>query len=379
MNRLGLGTIVMAAAVATAAGAWALELEDPAEGGPQSVLVQAAGTTTLADMLNFEAQWTAPATPTFSLFDDRRIFSVIGSAALTDTLSAGVRLEFDDQAAGTADRATVYAAGSFGRFEYGSTQTATDALHIQGTSVLAGGGSRYDRTGEGFWSPLMGFGRVSRRGPNMSDEEATVGYSSPSFGGLTVGVSYTHDTSSIRISDSMSLRFEDIVSLAGQYVASYGNTTATLYGGYENSNLLSHPHDIASVGGRLQRGGLAFAAGFGFEDAESGPVAFGQFMQGFSTAWADVGASYHRGNWTMSLGAAWADRKSASFDGEAGSLEDYALSSGLNYNLTAGVVLRGAMTHYRLRDPSSEAANAFMFETPDSAATTVSLAARVSF
>ncbi|MCZ6764052.1 MAG: porin [Alphaproteobacteria bacterium] len=381
MRRSLIAGTVLGAAALYAGGVGAFDLVEP----PQTFAVDRE-----TPVFKFDARWISPEapSPTLFLFDDRRVLSVLGSAALTDGFEAGFRFDIEETANGQQSSglgkssSTLYASGGFGRFELGQTQTATDALHIQGTSAIASlRGYEIGSDHDVFWSPLLGFGRVSRRGPDVVDDEATIRYMSPQLFGLTVGVSYANDTDRLRVRDSFELRFEDIFSLAAQYTAGYGNTSATFYAGYETSNLLSRPHDIGSVGAMVQHGGMKVAAGFGFEDAESGAVRFHGFQHGYSTAWADLGVSYGRGPWAVSFGAAWEKRKSA-FSTDVTDLRDYALSSSFNYDVMPGVSLVGGLTHYRLEHIDASRGftdSAFLFATPDDAATTASLAARVKF
>ena len=344
-----------------------------------------AADTSSPSGLHFAGGWTMLENST--LLVPRRTMSYTGTVSFGSAAHAGIRFEVDSTGDSDPDfengRTTFFAGSSFGRVEYGNAATATDALHIQGVNALG----VYDSFDLGedrnvFWSPMLGFGRVSRRGPETVDDEATIRFMSPPIGGFSVGVSYTSNTDTVRVSDGLNMKFEDMVSFATRYATRFGNTDATFYGGYEKSNLMSQPQDIATLGAMFERGAVTVAAGVGYEDVESGIVGFRGFMHGHSTAWADIGASYAHNDWTFSLGAAWETRTPGAFTSDVTELQDFGLSTSFKYRVAPGFSVLGTVTHYRL-ETDTEAAGfgdgVGLYATPGEATTTVSLATRVRF
>ncbi len=279
--------------------------------------------------------------PDFSLFDNRRDFSLLGSATSSNGLTYGFEIDVGTH------RGEIYIMSDYGKISMGDTQSATEALDVGGRSVMVGyghyaaGGSKNVNTGT-----ISGAGVTSYRG-----QGGTIRFTSANVGGLSIAASYTQESDTDMVDGSGAGTSEDIYSLAGQYTATYGNYHAVLYAGYEGSNgvgigtgNVDQDQHLFSTG--LKVTGMGAAAGFGYGHAEVDLPG----MMDNDKSWIDTGLAYGAGPWSVSAGASfiWDE------EGEVGGIDvdgdATAISGSFNYVLAPGLALAGGITHHIIED-----------------------------
>lgn len=317
-----------------------IERESPVARENSAFAVKLAGT------VRVDAQWVNQDSeqqgmrPDFSLFDNRRDFSLLGVATSSNGLTYGFEIDVG------IHRGQIYVMSDYGRVSMGDTFSAAEALDVGGRSVMVGyghyaaGGSKNVNTGT-----MSGSGVVSYRG-----QGGTIRYTSPNVSGVTVSVSYTEESDTDMVDGSGTATSEDILSFAAQYTTFYGNWQAVYYGGYEHSNAagmttgatgrIDQDQHLFSTGAKVSGMGAAFGVGYGHAEVDL-PGAMDN-----DKTWIDGGVAYGAGPWSVSAGASflWDE------EGEIGGIdvdgEATAISGSFNYVLAPGIAIAGGVTHH---------------------------------
>lgn len=299
----------------------------------------------LAGSLRYDLHWVdqdiRAGTPGYSQFVSRMDVSLFGSAVADNGLSYGFEYDFDEITL------QVHLANRLGRLDMGDTESATEALDINGDTAMVGRGS-WARGGESKVNRggVQGLEVVSVRG--VGD---TIRYTTPNYGGLTLSASYTEESDNDMVDGSGPTTSEDIWSFAGRYISSYGNYTTLVYGGYERSNngeTLSARGDqeIYSAGALVTGMGAQFAVGWGRTENELDAVAA---VHNERREWVDIGASISSGPWAVSVGAAHVIDE-AVFATFAVDTTLTAYSASFSYALAPGLAIMGGISVFEINN-----------------------------
>jgi len=300
--------------------------------------------------------------------------AVIGTATADNGLSYGFTYDVD------RNRGNLHLANRFGRITMGNTFTATDSLDVGGSSVLVGRGhyfgggqtlARIPAGGGGAVSLTrpMGIGGMPMRFPGGS----TIRYSTPNYGGLTIAVSFTSETTLDKdgsdtdgdageagydgfnnLMKGMPLtdrwHSEDVWSIGAQYTSSYGNYTTVVYAGYEAGNRAfkdnadygqhdgHHDVELISFGAKVTGMGAGFGIGYGERQADT------NFLGGIAdqdVVWYDIAASFSSGPWAVSGGYLHVEQD-AGLTGPRNEFDIFSLTT--NYRLAPGLSLAGGVS-----------------------------------
>lgn len=231
------------------------------------------------------------------------------------------------------DENSIWAAGSFGRLEFGNNDGVEDTFLVNGTSTGIDYGGVGNPTSTFLTRAFGGDARTSaelRIGSLETADATKISYISPSFGDFSVGFSYTPDTADGADGNDFhgadSSGFHDNVSFGLGYdgeISSVG-LEAAVVGAYTRAD--GAPEDDAyGIGGglALEVSGFTVAAGAVWDDLN------GNGGQGWAT---DLGLAYGTGPWFFSLNGIYS-KDDDSDDELLGS------SANVRYNLAPGVAV----------------------------------------
>lgn len=353
-----------------------------------------AGTVRVDAQYVSQAQFLQGRRAELTLFDNRRDFSLFGTASSANGLTYGFEIDIGTH------RAEMFLMSDYGRLNLGDTASATEALDVGGRTVMVGyghyalGGSNNVATGS-----LQGAGVTSHRG-----QGGTLAFISPNYNGLTIAASYTPESDTDNMRDSGFQSSEDIIAIAGQYTTTYGNYSIVGYAGYEHSELgvgcltdpfVLDPCAAGFVPGQFDTSQSLFSTGFTVRGmGASFGFGYGNLDMSVPTgvdndrSWIDLGLAYASGPWSASVGASllWDEEGRAGgppgignpVDGEA-----IAISGSFNYILAPGLSIGGGITHHdidnatHLVNPITSGVGPFI--RANTTATVVSLSTLMNF
>jgi predicted porin len=356
----------------------ATDLQDQ-DGASPVVQSQPAFAIRISGSVRVSARWTdqdrKEMSQSFDLIDDDHSLAVNGSATADNGLSYGFVYDVDE------NRGEIHLSNRFGRIDMGDTSTATDALKVNGSSILVGRGHYAGGGDKNVNHRVTGGRTLHHRGTG-----GTIRYSTPNYGGLTVAVSYTNEAdNNSNMTDGGDAGHEDIFSIAGQYTSSYGNYTTVVFVGYEQANRAvkaqqdgigtdsengNQDDTIFSIGAKVTGMGAGFAIGWGTVDVDTSSAATS--LADKDIKWYDIALMFGSGPWSISGGAMRTIKDDASIIG-VGNVDQKqtAFSLSTNYALAPGLNLGGGVTHYSIDNSGVTRVN--------NSATTITFATSVSF
>ena len=247
------------------------------------------------------------------------------------TFGFHVEFEADSGATNNVDENSLWAAGDFGKLEFGNNDGVEDTFLINGTSTDPDYGSVGNPTSTFLTSAFAGEARTSAelRSGSLETADATkISYTTPTFAGFNAGFSYTPDSSDGSDGNAFhaaeATGFHDNLSFGLGYDGEFNSVgfQAALVGAFARAD--AEPEDGGyGIGGgmALEVSGFTVAAGAIWDDLD------GNGGQGWAT---DLGLAYGSGPWFFSLNGIY------SKDDDSGD-ELLGSSANVRYNLAPGV------------------------------------------
>lgn len=269
---------------------------------------------------------------------------VNGSIMADNGITFGFRVEFeaDTGATNNVDENSIFASGSFGRLEFGNNDGAEDTFMVNGSNSGVDYGGVGNPTSTFLSSAYVGEARTSvdLRGPLESSDATKITYTTPSFSGFSVGVSYTPDTAdgvdgnafhraeTNADGDPIGAGVHDAIGLGLGYEGEFNGVglELALVGAYGAGGFDAEPEDNPwGIGGGLaiSFSGFTIAAGAVYDDFDD---------QGGESWAADLGIGYGAGPWSFSVNGIYSE------DDDSGD-ELLGGSANVGYNLAPGVTV----------------------------------------
>ncbi|HEY9537075.1 MAG TPA: porin [Kiloniellaceae bacterium] len=263
-----------------------------------------------------------------------------GSIMADNGVTFGFRVELEaDSGSTNVDENSIWASGGFGKLEFGNNDGAEDTFAVNGSNSGVDYGGVGNPTATFLTSAYLGpRTSVDFRGGLDTSDATKITYTTPSFSGFSVGVSYTPDTNcstdtgtSGGFCDAHSDGFHDNIGAGIAYEGDFDGfgLEASIIGAYAKAD--GEPEDNAyGIGGGLavSFGGFTIASGIVWDDFDDGDAG-GQTGEGYA---ADLGIGYVAGPWNFSINGIYADTDDIDHELLAG-------SANIGYNLTAGVTV----------------------------------------
>ena len=231
-----------------------------------------------------------------------------GSATADNGLEYGFYAELQeggtDGSAGY-DEANVFLAGNWGRLDMGSQDAAYDNYNVAAFGLSA------DK--DGAWDGNNLFSTGGNTAPIQTSlygsDANKITYTTPSFSGVTVGVSYTPDASASMnsgISAETGDEMQDLIGGAVRYQGSFSDVgveaTARFVRGEVDEGLGANANDVNAygVGAKISYAGFGFAASY-TNLGDSGITAANEAAGADAGSWWDVGVNYETGPYKVSV------------------------------------------------------------------------------
>ena len=281
-----------------------------------------------------------------------------GETTLDNGIQVGAQVQLESFSSGDQiDENYAWVEGSFGRLQLGSENTAAYLMQYSAPNVGVPINSGWVTV---FVAPTAGH-TASFRSPSLStfgdfgNDENTVTYFSPRFGGFQIGVSYqaavdgSGDGANFPATmDQNSGEGTDGVSIGANFVRSFNGFDVALAGGYrtitdENPNMWGDSPEQYSAGINLGYGGFTVGGSWLGEDSET-PGGADAPTDGNSF---DVGASYSTGPW--SVGVTYLNGE---VEGAPGGGDDQldTVEGGIEYALGPGITTSFSVLYAKWED-----------------------------
>jgi len=264
---------------------------------------------------------------------------VNGSIMADNGITFGFRVEIEADAGedNNVDENSIWASGSFGKLEFGNNDGVEDTFMVNGSNSGVDYGGVGNPTSTFLENVYAGDARTSvdLRGGVESSDATKITYTTPSFSGFSLGVSYApntaHDGQGNAFSDGDDGGFHDQVGVALGYEGEFNGVGLELglVGAYAKAD--DEPEDSAyGIGGGLavSFSGFTIAAGAVYDDFDGGDAG-GTEGKGWA---ADLGIGYAAGPWNFSVNGIYSEDDESDDELLAG-------SANVGYNLAPGVTV----------------------------------------
>lgn len=275
------------------------------------------------------------------------------SATADNGLEYGVHIELQEGNTNSVgyDEGNVYFAGNWGRVELGSQDAAHNNYKVGGYAISA------DRDGAWDGNTLFETTNATYIGTDLfgGDDANKVSYYTPTFNGLTVGVSYMPNSESqfnsgivaesVTATDFLTGgngNMNNQVGIAAHYVGSFSDVGVTVDARYARADYQGQlatagiaDREEASAfgaGGKLSYAGFSVAGSYN-DLGDSGLTAAQEAGGGDTGSWWDVGVAYGTGPYKVSL----IYMESEANDGTNGDEKTDYLSFGAGYTVAPGL------------------------------------------
>ncbi len=260
---------------------------------------------------------------------------VNGSIMADNGITFGFRVEFEADAGGTnnVDENSVWAAGSFGKIEFGNNDGVEDTFLVNGSSSGVEYGGIGNPTSSFLTTAFIGEARTSaelRIGTIETADATKISYTTPTSNGFNAGISYTPDTQCGTQGNGFcttnSSGIHDNVAFAAGYNNEFDGVgvKAAVVGAVGHAD--AEPEDsVYGIGGgfAVSFSGFTIATGLVWDDLQ------GNGGEGWAV---DAGLAYDTGPWHFSLNGIYSE------DDDSGD-ELLAGAATVIYNVTSGVML----------------------------------------
>jgi predicted porin len=303
-----------------------------------------------------------------------------GSAKADNGLEYGFLVELQEGSSdGTSgyDEANVWLKGGWGRLDLGSQDAPHNTFKVGGYSVSADKDGAWD--GNNLFSTA---GNVAYIGTDFfgGDDANKISYYTPSFGGFTLGVSYTPNTGS-----SMNSGYptetsttgvggrgnqNNQIGVAAQYKATSSNVAVEGTARYARADYTADGADLREnarawgLGGKVGFMGFEVAASYN-DIGDSGILKTAKALGGDAGSWWDVGVAYGTGPYKVSVVYMQSEANDGSAAGVADDKVKY-FQVGANYAAAPGLDFYAAYQYVdldRRGTASDNEANLFLLGT----------------
>lgn len=277
-------------------------------------------------------------------FNTNTEIHVNGSIMADNGVTFGFRVEIeaDSGTENNVDENSIFASGSFGRLEFGNNDGVEDTFAVNGSNSGVDYGGVGNPTATFLTSAYLTYApgvnaartSVDFRGDLDSADSTKISYTTPSFNGFSVGLSYTpdtdHDSAGVGFNGADSDGLHDHLGLGIGYEGEFNGLglEMSLIGAWGTAD--GEPEDdVYGIGGGLavSFGGFTVAAGAVWDDFGDGSTGNGETGE----AWAaDAGIGYAAGPWNFSINGIYSDEDDSDAELLAG-------SANIGYNLAPGV------------------------------------------
>jgi len=263
------------------------------------------------------------------------------------SFGANIQLEAFGNTGDTIDEDFGYIEGSFGRFQFGSENTAAYLMHYASPSVGAPINSGWVTS----FVPIPSGHNAGFRTTGLStfidlgNDENVLTYFTPRMFGFQVGVTYapavvfTGDGKNFPVYANEDTEYNNGIALGVNFVESFGSVDVAVAGGYRHAEAPDNPigginaDDIQQLTVGANIGFAGFTIGGSYANETDGRVtAAGVSTEGHSY---DLGVTYNTGPWTF--GAAYIHGEVEGLIANGDEDEMDALRAAVEYAVAPGV------------------------------------------
>lgn len=242
----------------------------------------------------------------------------------------------------TADEASLYVSGSFGKIELGDNDGAADSLRLYAPTIgMEGVDGDYVNFVDNYAQPVGFYEGLD------SGDSTKITYMTPVFNGFQAGVSYApkNDAGANVVTDETTGDYEDIIEAAVAYTGTvdqfnYGVSVAIVDGSAVNSATLED-FTAWSLGTQVGFGG--WTVGAAYNDNDDAGNAPGSNDDNYD--W-NLGVAYENGPWAVS--AQYADGEgNTDIDGTGVHMDDFT-TYGVSavYEVAPGLTVEGDLVMF---------------------------------